>query len=155
MSIHRRYFPGSSVSRYLPTGETGYESAIFQSTKKVLDAELNLVQDLGRQTTVDAPSGFILGDGREDPLRDFIFTPPFLPGPVPNPDFVADSFRMRKQTVLVAGHRVVVEYTLTDTTGENLITLPTSQLFDGTPLSMKRTDFVFLEVWLAPLRDQQ
>jgi hypothetical protein len=153
MSIHRRYFPGSSVSRYLPTGETGYESAIFQSTKKVLDAELNLVQDLGRQTTVDAPSGFILGDGREDPLRDFIFTPPFLPGPVPNPDFVADSFRMRKQTVLVAGHRVVVEYTLTDTTGENLITLPTSQLFDGTPLSMKRTDFVFLEVWLAPLQD--
>lgn len=50
---------------------------------------------------------------------------------------------------IVAGRHVVVEYTYTETDGYNIVTLPAPQVYDGTSGTVKRTDFVFLECWLA------
>lgn len=50
---------------------------------------------------------------------------------------------------VVAGHPVVVEYTNTETPGYNLIGLPEPRVYDGTNATVKRTDFIFLEVWRA------
>ena len=50
---------------------------------------------------------------------------------------------------IVGGRHVVVEYTNTRTPGYNLISLPTPQVYDGNNPTVKRTDFLFLEVWLA------
>jgi len=51
----------------------------------------------------------------------------------------------------VAGHPVIVEYTNTRTPGYNLIALAAAKIYDGTNATVKRTDFLFLEVWLAPV----
>lgn len=155
MPIHRRYFP-SSVSRYLPPGETGFADVVYQKGNLVLDAELLLNQDLRdldrvRTLARQSPSGFIRGVSQLDSYRDFRYEPPWLAGPVVNPAFVANAFWMRKVQALVAGMVLDVEYTATDTSGDNLIQLSRPPLYDGTPPSIKRTDFVFLEVWLALL----
>jgi len=50
---------------------------------------------------------------------------------------------------MVAGWPVVVEYTNTRTTGWNLVVLDPPRLYDGTEASIKRTDFLFLEVWVT------
>ena len=49
MAIRDKYFTGTSVSRYLPPGEHSWDEAVYQSGKPVLDAELNLSQEVGRQ----------------------------------------------------------------------------------------------------------
>lgn len=50
---------------------------------------------------------------------------------------------------VVAGRAVVVEFTNTRSPGYNLIDLDSPQIYDGTNTTVKRTDFVFLECWLA------
>jgi len=59
---------------------------------------------------------------------------------------------MRRRQALVAGYVVDIEFTNTDTSGDNLIQLDPPTTFNGTPPSFKRTDFVFLEVWLAQVQ---
>lgn len=151
MAIHRKFFP-PSVSRYLPTGETGYSAAVYQKGNLVLDSELLLNQELRDQVRSDilarqVPSGFLVNE--RESYADFSFPPPFLPGPAPNPTFVANAFHMRKVGVVVAGMFLEIEYSLTDSPGDNLIQLTAPTLFNGSPLTFKRSDFVFLEVWLA------
>lgn len=148
MPIHDKYFTGSSVSRYLSPGERAWAQVIYQSGRPIFDAELQLDQDataeirslLAQRTQ---PSGWLRGQTRYDSFDDFTF-------PVPtDPDFVADAFQMRKLTAMVAGMPVVVEYANTTTPGLNVIQLDTAPVLGGAPPDVKRTDFVFLEVWLA------
>jgi|GEM_PF-1874293 len=158
MARHERYFPSSTLSRYLLPGETAWDTLVYQSTKPILDAEGVLQQDVRElfQRHVlqhNVHSGWLRGQTRADPYDDFSFDAPWLPGPVLNPDFTANTFHMRRRQALVAGHYVDVEFTNTDTPNDNLITLNAPTVYDGTPPSFKRTDFVFLEVWLAEVRD--
>ena len=49
MAIRDKYFTGSTVSRYLSPGEHSWDEAVYQSGKPVLDAELNLSQEINRE----------------------------------------------------------------------------------------------------------
>jgi len=154
MAIRNKYYP-STVSRYLPPGETAYTDVVYQKGKLVLDSELILQQDLKalaavRQLARTSPSGFLRGQSRGDSYDDFSYDAPWsFPGPVLNPDFVPNSFHMKKVQALVSGMLLDIEYAETDVDGDNLIILDPATTFDGSPPSIKRTDFVFLEVWLA------
>ena len=109
MAIRDKYFPGSSVSRYLPVGEHSWDEAVYQSGKPVLDAELNLSQEVGKEIRRlvqqrEVPSGFLRGPTPNTPFSDFTFP---APG---DAAFVADAFYMAKRTALVANMPVVVEF---------------------------------------------
>lgn len=140
MAIHDKYFPGTSVSRYLPPGARSYSDALYQSGKPVLDSELNLSQDLTQEIrslieSRTVPSGFLRGPTPTNPLQEF------TDGAAPN------ELGMLKRTALVANMPVVVEYTNTTTPGVNVIQFSDAPLYGGAPPDVKRTDFVFLEVW--------
>lgn len=141
MAIHDKYYTGSTVSRDLPTGERSFSQVVYQSGKPVLDAELNHDQDIKQEIQkllgeVHTPSGFFKYQTRRDnEALDY--------------EFVNDTncFFLNKVQALVAGFPITVEYTNTDTDGKNKIILDPPSVYDGTPPSFKRTDFVFLEVW--------
>ena len=143
-----RYFPGSSVSRWLPTAGRSWGEAVYQSGKPVLDSELNLSQEVGRELQKlvrnnEIPSGFLRGPSYLNSLNDFSFPQPG------DPDFVADAFVMAKRTAVVAGMPVVLEYVNTDVDGRNVVQLSSATVYGGAPADIKRTDFVFLEVFRA------
>lgn len=149
---HTKYFAAlgtvipNTVSRNLKMGDRSFGGTVFQSGKPILDAELNALQDLFlevREQLRQSPSGFLRGQNRTDPLVDFTYYDPTLPS------FVADAFKMARREAVVAGFPLIVEYTGTPTDGENVVQLQTPQIYDGTPNTIKRTDFVFLEVWQA------
>lgn len=149
---HTKYFSAlgtvipNTVSRDLKMGDRSFGGAVFQSGKPVLDAELNALQDLlleVREQLRQSPSGFLRGQNRADPLADFSYFDPALPS------FVANALKMSRREAVVAGFPVVVEYTGTANDNENILQLQAPQIYDGTPNTVKRTDFVFLEVWQA------
>ena len=147
MAIRDKYFPGSTVSRYLPPGEHSWSEAIYQSGKPVLDAELNLSQEVGKEIRRliqhhETPSGWLRGPVPPS-LTDYTFPT------VSSPIFAADAFYMQRRTALVAEMPVTVDFTEFTTGGLNLIQLSPATLDDGTPPNVKRTDFVFLEVFRA------
>jgi len=149
MAIHDKYFTGSTVSRFLPPGEHSWDEAVYQSGKPVLDAELNLSQDLGKELRKlvqdrETPSGWLRGPS---PVADFDYSFGFPSST--DPDFVADTFWMRKRTALVANMPLTVEYTNTTQKGVNLIQLSTAPVNGGASPDVKRTDFVFLEAFRA------
>lgn len=153
MPTRPKFFP-SSVSRYLDPKERSWDTVVSQKGKLVLDSEKILEQDIReldriRQLARTVPSGWVRGQSRGDAYDEFSFDVPWLPGPVLNPDFVPNAFHMQKVQALVAGMLLDIEYVDTDTKGDNLIILDDPTIFDGTPATFKRTDFVFLEVWLA------
>lgn len=146
MAIHEKFFPGSTVSRYLPPGDRSWLDVIEQSGRPITDADLILSQETTQflqqillQRTV--PSGWLRGQTRRDAFEDFTF------GVVPN------TFTMRRLSAVVAGFPLVVEFSDTTTAGENDIVLDAPPTFGGAPPDVKRTDFVFLEVWLAQVAD--
>lgn len=146
MAIRNKYFPGTSVSRYLPPGEHSWDSEVYQSGKPVLDAELNLSQEVRSHLENliqqrEAPSGWLRGPIPNQPMADFNFLG------TSDPEFVDNTFWMRKRTALVAGMPVVVDYTATAIAGWNMVQLEPATIYEGTPPSVKRTDFVFLEVF--------
>ena len=148
MAIRDKYFTGSTVSRYLPPGEHSWDEAVYQSGKPVLDAELNLSQEINRELRRlvqdrETPSGFLRGPTPFSEDGDFDFPSPG------DADFVTDSFYMRKRTALVANMPIVVEYTNTVTKGLNLMQLDSAPVNGGASPDVKRTDFVFLEVFQA------
>ena len=147
MAANDKYYPGSTVSRHLPAGDRSWSEAVYQSGKPVLDAELNLNQEIGDEIRKllwheATPSGWVRGTAAESG-GGFTF-------PLPtDPLFVANSFLMAKQTAIVAGNPVVIEYSNIDTALFNRIQLSTAPVVGGAPPDVKRTDFVFLEVWKA------
>jgi hypothetical protein len=147
MAIGDNYYTGSTVSRYLPTGEHSWGEAVYQSGKPVLDAELILSQEITQHLqkllwSRALPSGWLRSQARRNFTTDDILTP--LPG---GGGFVPDSFLMRKLEAVVAGYPVVVEFSNTDVNEFNRVVLGTAPVFGGGPPDVKRTDFVFLEVW--------
>jgi len=140
MATHDKYFPGTAVSRYLIPGERSWDEAVYQSGKPVLDSELNLSQEVGkeiRRLVQDrtVPSGWLRGPIPNNPLGDW------SDGANPN------ELGLRKRTALVANMPVVVEYANSSTAGENILQFSAATTYDGTAPTVKRTDFVFLEVW--------
>ena len=149
MAIHNKRFTqtGTSVSRDLPAGERSYDSLVFQSGKPVLDSELNLSPEVMAYAerlfrSVHHPSGFVRLQTAYDSIRDYGF---LKPG---DADFVENGFSLNKMVANVAGRPVVVEYTNT-TESKNIVQLEDAPINGGTNPDVKRTDFVFLEVWLA------
>ncbi len=152
MPPFNRYYtpPGSavpsSVSRDLDPGEYSWDTVVYQSGRPILDAELNLAQDASEYNRTllagkALPSGFLRGQSTLPALADYSFG---LPPGVP-----VDSFVLPRLIANVAGMPVVVEYTGTVTPNANLVTLPIATPATGVPPDIKRTDFVFLEVWRA------
>ena len=140
----------SSVSRDLTPKDKSFDGVVYQSGKPILDSELNLDQDVrsfAEQLLRHAhqPSGFLRGQTIQDPREDFFF--PAMGDPL----LEANTFYMRKLHAIVAGRPVVVEYANTDTEGWNKIILEEAPIKGGTPPDVKRTDFVFLEVWFSQL----
>jgi hypothetical protein len=152
MPAFNRYYtpPGSavpsSVSRDLDPGEYSWDTVVYQSGRPILDAELNLAQDASEYNRTllagkALPSGFIRGQSTFSALNDYAFG---LPPGVP-----VNSFILPRLLANVAGMPVVVEYTGTVTPNANVVTLPAATAYAGLPANIKRTDFVFLEVWRA------
>jgi len=149
MTIKDKYFPGTTVSRYLSPSESSWGENVYQSGKPVLDSELNLSQELGREIQnlllqKETPSGFLRGPGIDDSQYRAFSCPAVGSGL-----FLADSFIMPKLTALVAGMPVVIEYSDITDLGLNRIQLDTAPVNGGAPPAVKRTDFVFLEVFRA------
>jgi hypothetical protein len=140
MAIRNRYFPGTAVSRHLDTYERSWNEAVYQSGKPVLDSELILSQEVGFEINriiqnAATPSGWVRGASNRDPLLDF------QDGTSPN------TLNLLRGTAIVANMPVVVEYTGTSVPGENVLTFSSAPVYGGAPPDVKRTDFVFLEVW--------
>ena len=149
MAIHNKTFTqtGTSVSRDLPAGERSYDSLVYQSGKPVLDSDLNLSPDVLAYAerlfrSVHHPSGFIRLQTAYDSIRDYTFLKP------EDTHFENNAFLLKKQIANVAGRPIVVEYTDIDEE-INRIVLQEPPIKGGTAPDVKRTDFVFLEVWLA------
>lgn len=149
MAIHDKFYSGSSTSRHLQQGEHSWAEAVFQSGKPVLDAELIFNQEVSQylqglvwQNTM--PSGWLSGPVKAAPYKDdFGFVAPS------NPLFVSDSFFMKPRYALVGGMPVYVAWTDLAYQAFNRIQLDAAPLLGGAPPDVKRTDFVFLEVWQA------
>jgi hypothetical protein len=145
-----RYFPGSTVSNALPTEGYSWDEVVAQSGKPLLDSEFNLAQAVGQTMNSilmsrTAPSGWVRGPSTFNPMDDFTCPD------VGDPEFVENAFYMRKRTALVAGLPVVVAFTSTPPIPSegNLIELDAAPVNGGAPPDIKRTDFVFLEVFKA------
>lgn len=128
--------------------DRSFLSVVAQSGKPRIDFEENFTFDLAEEinnfiSRNTNPSGFIQGPRKLNNLNDFEF-------PVPTDiNFNADAFWMNKLEAMVAGFPVTVEFTNTNTAGKNLIQLTAAPQLGGAPPDVRRTDFVFLEVWPA------
>ncbi|MCH8517900.1 MAG: hypothetical protein LAT68_16480, partial [Cyclobacteriaceae bacterium] len=144
----KKYLPTTATSRSLEAEERSFDGVVYQSNRPVLDSELNLAQDIESARSrmlrlTERPSGFLSGGPRRDLGSDFRFPS------VSDPEFEPNSFLMTKQSAIVAGFPVVVEFTDIDISGLNRVNLLEPPVLGGTPSVVKRTDFVFLEVWRA------
>ena len=149
MAIREKYFPGTGVSRYLAPGEHSWDEALYQSGRPILDSELNLSQEVNKvlRSLVqdrEIPSGWLRGPTPMGYRSDTGLSTDFTTGTVSS-----DQFLMKKRFALVAGLPITVNFNNTATTGSNLIQLEAAPIFGGAPPDVKRTDFVFLEVWRA------
>lgn len=134
----------TTVSRDVPPGEYAWDTIVYQSGRPVLDAELNLTQGAAEYAKLllaskTLPSGFLRGQSNLDSFQEFTFL-----SAIPGNENV---FGLAKQMAFVAGIPVVVEYTETTNPNENYIILPPPPPSSGIAPDVKRTDFVFLEVW--------
>lgn len=145
MPLFKRYYNGTTVSRDLPAGEYSWDQVVIQSGRPVLDAEPNLAQEVAAYNgvltaTQQGASGFYMrGAARGTALTDYVF------GSVPN------SFTLPRLQARVAGMPVVVDYTGTVSPNLNVVQLAAATPAAGIAPDVKRTDFVFLEVWRAPV----
>lgn len=133
----------NTVSRTLAVQERSFAGIIAENGKPRLDCEINGEQDalqwansiVSQQTT---KSGWYQESPRKDAFQDFQF------------GLLNNKFSMARKVASVAGMPVVVEYTGTATEGENILQLEAPPIYNwGVPATIKRTDFVFLEVWKA------
>jgi hypothetical protein len=153
-------YEGTTVSRDLPSGGRSFDQVVYQSGKPILDSELNHAQDLiARMERLlraqGHPSGILRGQTRIDPYLDYGFTT------AGDAEWSSDSFWVRRMVASVAGRPVVVEFTNNDAMstptegrmpwahGPNKVVLDPAPFSTGTAPDVKRSDFVFLEVWTA------
>ena len=165
----------NSVSRFIGMGDRAYDTVVTQAGRPILDSELQLSQDASWFENFllrkwQTPSGWLRGQSRYDGYCDY--TTEKAPigvvgdiisggsvgsvgsigggGSYIHPDrTMVNCFLLPRLEAVVAGRPIVVEYTNTRTPDWNLITVPEPGIYDGTDPSIKRTDFIFLEVWLA------
>lgn len=141
-------------------GDRGADGVVFQAGRPVLDRDLNVAQDVAELRSAllrrwQAPSGWLRASCRTDPAAQYgLGRAPA--GLVDNTGkAVTPDGRLRNAVVLprleavVAGYPVVVEFTNTPTAGRNLLLLQPPTIYDGTARTVKRSDFLFLEVWRA------
>ena len=169
----------NTVSRHVKVGERAWHTVVAESGKPVLDSELNLHQDASWMENFllrrwQVPSGWLRGRTHNDVYCDYGLGQDHnvtddsgstaddgsLGGSqggsqgagglfLHDDGTLLNSFVLPKLEAIVAGHPVVVEYTNTSTPGGNLIGLNDPTIYDGTNATVKRCDFVFLEVWRA------
>ena len=165
----------NTVSRNLRVGDRAYQTTVMESGKPVLDADLQVGQDaswwesyLLRRWTVD--SGWLRGQTHFDVYNDYVLetAPTGVVDDSPLVESIGmsvgsigdahhilgdrtiiDAVLLPRIEAVVGGRMVVVEFTNTRTQGYNLVTLEEPTIYDGTEGTVKRTDFVFLECWLA------
>lgn len=160
----------NTVSRSMETGDRSLYTVVFQSGKAVLDSELQLKQGAPQEASGildrwQTPSGWLRGVMRRDGYTDYTMgiAPAGIVDDSPNPvsigsvgadDFgfwsdrtMINCFLLPRLEAKVAGMPIVVEYNYTRTPGWNIIPLASPQIYDGTSTTVKRTDFIFLEVW--------
>jgi len=157
----------NTVSRHAHVPDRSFQRVIWESGKPILDADLNLSQDtrdfaerLLRRW--EMPSGWLRGQTHKD--WDSEITTQVAPdsvsddspggnlideGSIGEPHTLVNSFLFPRREAVVAGWPIVVEYVNTSTAGLNLVGLEGPTIYDGTEATVKRTDFLFLEVWLA------
>ena len=145
MSTANRYYAGTTVSRYLSPDGRAWAGVLFQSGKPVLDAELQLEQDAAGHLVTQVqstylPSGWLRPQGSSDSAGDYITVAPGV---------ATNAIELRAAVAMVAGYPVRVEFANTATAGRSRIVLTASPSLGGAPPDVKRTDFVFLEAWLA------
>jgi len=137
---------GTGVSGYRDAEGRAWETTVYQASKPVLDAELNLIQDAEQEAEIrfrrkSIPSGWIAEDflGNSDSTIG-IFTG----------SSIANELRIPQDLrAHVNGWMVRVGNTEANGAGLNILDLGASPTGAGT----KRTDLVVLEVWrrlLAP-----
>lgn len=160
----------NTVSRFQKVGERAFHQVIAESGKPVLDSELNLHQDVSWMENYllrrwQAPSGWLRGRTHNDVYCDYELGQGHsvtddsadtddngISGGgdhVHGDDTLINAFVIPRLEALVAGHPIIVEYTNTTSPDYNLIALSDPTIYDGTNNTVKRTDFVFLEVWRA------
>lgn len=151
----------NTVSRHLKVPERSFSQVVSEAGKPVLDAELNLHQDLSAWAdrgyrAWQTHSGWLRGLTRADGFSDYTTeTAPIglvddsASGTLIDGTSLVNSFVLPRLEATIAGFPVTVEYTNTRTPNSNLIELQAPTVYDGTALTVKRTDFVFLEVWQA------
>lgn len=149
---------GGSAQNGWVTGSRGGQQVVYQAGKPVLDRDLNLSTEALREQLAtllglgQGASGFV-GAG-VDPREDF------HTGEVPvgfvdttgthtERGRLKNAFLLPALDLLVAGEPVRIELTHTSTPGWNLVPLRPPTVYDGTPKTVKRSDFVFVELWRA------
>jgi len=129
---------GSGVSTTYEGMGYAYNKVVFQQGKPILDAELNLAQELQeiltQRSTAHLPSGWMS------------YRPYYCSASIENGFYTQDPEGAKPEVALVNGWPVYVTNTGTPLTHVNRIDLSDTILRSGS-----RTDGVFLEVWRALL----
>lgn len=150
----------NAVPLNYPPGEHSYSQMVGQAAKGLTYAEVNFVRDLDKWASYlfhrwQVHSGWLKGQNRRDGYEDY--TTVTAPGGLVDDSAsgllidgttLVNSFVLPRLEASVAGYPIVVEYTNTRTDGYNLVELEEATVFSGSG-TIKRTDFVFLEVWQA------
>jgi len=106
------------------------------------------------------PSGWLRATGHFDVRNDYTLgtAPTGISDNLPSggdasinvaDDTLINTIVLPRLEAAIAGMPLVVENTYTETSGYNLIALEAPTIYDGTSDTVKRTDFVFVEAWLA------
>lgn len=150
--MSKKYYSSQSTPNFVSSTrdpkDRSFLLVVGQSGKPRIDFEANfsfdLVEEINNFVSRNTnPSGFIQSQRKINNLNDFEF-------PLPTDlNFNANSFWMNKRDAIVAGFPVTIEYANTNTAGKNLIQLTAAPTLGGAPPDVRRTDFVFLEVWPA------
>ena len=130
------YIGNNSVSRNLPVEGRSWETVVHQAGLPVLDSEMNLAQNLRAEPSRHRlPSGVLSHTGNRE--TGFVF------------DATPNTLTMQSFLANIAGREVYVGGTNSADPLLNLVQLPAPSATTGLPPDIKRTDFVFLEVWKA------
>jgi hypothetical protein len=126
-----------SLHTYLDADEKNYETMVAQQNANLSSSELVLSQEIRRQEEDDilrenVDSGFLDGDFGRDAQEDFTFQQN------------ANEFQIVNKPIFhLNGWVIPLEYTDTNTDGQNIISLPDAPTSSGE----LGVDFVWLEAW--------